>query len=45
MDAYGAFCRVAFYSTLALGALNNVTVELTTPFVTDPDGAPNPSSE
>lgn len=39
MDAYGAICRVAFYSSLALGAVNNVTVEFTSPFVTDPDGA------
>ena len=40
MAYFGAMCRVAFWSNLALGAQNNVaTVELTTPFLVDPDGA------
>ena len=39
--AYGALCRVAFYSNLALGALNNsVTIELSTPYSVDPTGEP-----
>ena len=36
---YGSLCRVAFYSNLALGSLNNtVTLELSTPLAVDPTG-------
>ena len=39
MQAYGVLCRTAFFSNLALGAVSNVTLELTTPYAVNPDGA------
>jgi hypothetical protein len=39
VDAYGAVCRVLTYSSLAFGALNHLTLELTTPYSVNPNGA------
>lgn len=39
VDAYGVVCRVLTYSSLAFGALNQMTLELSTPYSVNPNGA------
>jgi hypothetical protein len=39
VDAYGVVCRVLTYSSLTFGALNQMTLELSTPYSVNPNGA------
>jgi len=41
VDAYGVVCRALTYSSLAFGALNQMTLELSTPYSVNPNGAPS----